>query len=530
MVRDTDTIHNSGPADTAGADAASGTKAKIKELELLADIVMSHQAQGQKVVLCHGVFDLLHIGHIRHFEEAKKMGKILVVTITPDQYVNKGPFRPAFSESLRAEAIAALKCVDYVAVSNWPMAINLIKLLRPNYYVKGSDYENAEKDVTGGISLEREAVESVGGQLVFTNEVAFSSSALINRYLPAFSKELTDYLQRFSSMYSADDVVRYLDKMRPLKVLTVGEAIIDEYHYCRALGKSSKEPMLAVKSLSSEKFAGGTLALANNVANFADSAGMLSMIGDNDSEEDFLRTTLKSTIDARFLRRLNSPTIVKRRYIESELFTKLLEVYSINDAALDETDNRALCAMLEEMVPQHDVVIVADFGHGMLTREAAQIICKKARFLALNTQSNAGNIGFQNIYKYSRADYVCITENEARLEARDRNGDLNVIVAKLAHDLGCTTVSVTRGKHGCTCYSPAAGFHQAPSIAGQVVDRMGAGDAFLSVTSMAAALSAPPQLIGFIGNAVAAQAVATIGHRESINRVTLTKFITSLLK
>ena len=512
------------------AATASATADKIRELEALAQIVQSHKVRGEHVVLCHGVFDLLHIGHIRHFEQAKKEGEVLIVTLTPDQHVNKGPHRPAFSQTLRAEAIAALNCVDYVAISRWPMAIDLIKLLKPSFYVKGSDYEDPEKDVTGGIALEREAVESIGGQLVFTDDIVFSSSALINRHLPIFTKELSEYLDRFSSQYSADDVVHYFDMMRPLKVLAIGEAIIDEYNYCEAIGKSSKEPMLAVKHLSSEKFAGGSLALANNVANFSENVGIVSFVGDSDKEEDFVRESLQPAIKARLLRRRNSPTIVKKRFIESYFFTKLLEVYAINDAALDETDNETLCTTLAEILPQYDAVIVVDFGHSMLTPEAARIICDKARFLAVNTQSNAGSLGYQSIYKYSRADYVCITENEARLEARDRNGDLKTIMPKLAKGLSCGRVVVTRGKTGCICYGTDEGFLEMPAVAGQVVDRMGAGDAFLSVTSLAAALQAPLEVIGFIGNAVGAQAVATVGHRESINRATLSKFITSLLK
>src|SRR5262249_19501748 len=154
----------------------------------------------------------------------------------------------------------------------------------------------------------------------------------------------------------------------------------------------------------------------------------------------------------------------------------------------------------------------------------------KARFLAINTQSNAGNLGYQSIYKYCCADYVCITEDEARLEMRQRKGELKSIVTTLARDLSASRVVITRGKGGCICYSDEQGFVEVPSVAGQVVDRVGAGDAFLSVTSLAAALTAPLEVLGLIGNAVGAQAVATVGHRESISRVQLTKFLTSLLK
>src|SRR5437016_229254 len=114
---------------------------KIKPLAELARLSKSLRAKGKKVVQCHGVFDLLHIGHIRHFEQAKKLGDVLVVTLTRDPYVNKGPHRPVFAQDLRAEAIAALGCVDYVALNETPMAVEAIKSLKPHFYVKGSDYK-----------------------------------------------------------------------------------------------------------------------------------------------------------------------------------------------------------------------------------------------------------------------------------------------------------------------------------------------------------------------------------------------------
>jgi len=114
------------------------SQSKISTLDELAVQVRAEKEGGAKIVHCHGVFDLLHIGHIRHFDEAKKMGDILVVTLTPAHLVNKGPGRPVFTESLRAEAIAALNCVDHVAINKWSTAVETINLLAPDFYVKGS--------------------------------------------------------------------------------------------------------------------------------------------------------------------------------------------------------------------------------------------------------------------------------------------------------------------------------------------------------------------------------------------------------
>ncbi len=187
---------------------------------------------------CHGVFDLLHVGHIRHFKQARKYGDVLVVTITPDKYVNKGPHRPTFNEKLRAEVLAALDLIDYVAVNKWPAAVETIKLLKPNFYVKGVEYENVENDLSGKILDEERAIKEVGGEIIFTQDITFSSTALINRYLHAFPKETEDFLMDFSKKYTSKQVISYLEQLKDLKILIIGEAIIDEYQYGHAIGKA----------------------------------------------------------------------------------------------------------------------------------------------------------------------------------------------------------------------------------------------------------------------------------------------------
>ena len=160
---------------------------------------LEEKDEDKSVVLCHGVFDLMHIGHIKYLEDAKKYGDILVVTITPDQYVNKGPNRPVFSQNLRAEALAALQSVDFVAINEWPTAIETINLLAPNFYVKGPDYKNLFEDISGNILLEKNAVESQGGSMVFTDTPTESSSSLLNEYFEGRNKLQKDFINQVKS-------------------------------------------------------------------------------------------------------------------------------------------------------------------------------------------------------------------------------------------------------------------------------------------------------------------------------------------
>lgn len=507
-----------------------GTNRKLTNLEQLAEVLPSLRAEGKRIVLCHGVFDLLHVGHIRHFEQAKKLGDILVVTVTPDHYVNKGPHRPAFNQDLRAESIAALGCVDYVAINSWATCVETIKLLRPNIYAKGADYRDASKDHTGKIVEEEAAIKSIGGEIAFTDDIAFSSTSLINKYFSPFAKEISNYLVDFSERYSADQVLTHLENARSLKVLAIGEPIIDEYQYCESIGKSTKEPVLATRYLSTEKFAGGILAVSNHVANFCDRVALLTFLGTEDSQEDFIREHVNSNVEKMFFYKASSPTIIKRRFVESYLLSKLFEVYVMNDEELSQAENRAFCTRLRDILPQYDVVIVVDYGHGMLTGDAIDILSNQARFLAVNTQANAGNRGFNTILKYPRADYVSMSEHEIRLEFKNRRGDLRDMVLAVSQKLSCGRVIVTRGKYGCLCYGKDEGFFEVPAFALKVVDRIGAGDAVLSLTSLCVAQQAPMEVVGFIGNVIGAEAIATVGHRTPIERASLFKHIVSLLK
>ncbi|MDP1571592.1 MAG: PfkB family carbohydrate kinase [Vicinamibacterales bacterium] len=504
------------------------TSSKIRDIHELAAALPELRA-GRVVVHCHGVFDLLHIGHIRHFNEARKAGDLLIVSITPDRFVNKGPHRPVFTEALRAEAIASLGCVDYVTVNQWPNAVEAIQLIKPDKYAKGSDYRDAAADHTGGITLERQAVEAAGGTLIFTDDITFSSSSLLNRHLPVFSADVNQYLAEFRERYPAADVVDYLNRARQLRVLVVGEAIIDEYQYCETLGKSGKEPILAAQYVRGETYIGGSLAIANHAASCAADVTVLTLIGTEDSHEDLIRAKLSPNVHPELIEMPGAPTLVKRRFVETYPFQKLFEVYVMDETAA-EARSADVCAALERLVPEFDVVVVADYGHGMLDAEAVRVLGERSRFLAVNVQVNAGNHGFNTISKFRRADFVSLSEKEIRLEARNPSGDLRRIVKSVADELRCGNVLITRGAKGCLCYGADTGFFEVPGFAIKTVDRVGAGDAVFAVASLCAALGAPAEVLGLLGNAVGTQAVGIVGNERFIERAPLVKHIEALLK
>jgi rfaE bifunctional protein kinase chain/domain len=370
----------------------------------------------------------------------------------------------------------------------------------------------------------------VGGQLAFTDDLTFSSSKLINRYFAGYPNELSEYLASFAARHRADEVTSYLRAAKGLKVLLVGEAIIDEYAYCETMGKTGKEPILAVRHLRTDRFAGGTLAAANHLAAFCDHVHLLTFLGTVNSHEEFIRSSLSPKIRTTFLHLKDEPTIVKRRFVERYPFQKLFEVYEISDKESHETASRALGAKLESLLPGYDLVIALDYGHGMLDAAAVNTLANRAQFLAVNTQINAHNRGFNTISKYPRADYICVSENELRQDCRTRQQALKQVTQQIAERLACSRVTITRGERGCLCYDREQGFFEVPAFTSHIVDRVGAGDAVFAVTSLCAAQNAPMEVIGFTANIVGAQAVGIVANQRSMDRILVMKHIETILK
>ena len=504
---------------------------KIVSLEKLAEIVNSNKSDSKTIVHCHGVFDLLHIGHIKHFQEAKSLGDLLIVTLTQDEFVNKGPGRPAFPAELRLEAIAALESVDYVALNHWASAEKAIELLKPSIYFKGPDYRNNKDDVTGKIKKEIEAVEGVGGKIKYSTEVTFSSSSLLNKYGDVYSESQKDFISSVSTNINPSEVGNLLETLKELKVLLIGETIVDEYVFCEALGKSGKEPVLALRNILTEQYLGGTAAVANHLANFCDSVTLISALGELREYEEFVDKNLAKNIKADFISKDNSPTILKKRFVDHLTNTKTLGVYSINDENLSPNNEKDFRAIIEKKISTCDLVIVTDYGHGLISETTAKWISDKAPYIALNAQINAANRGYHTLNKYNKVDCVIINEGELRHELRSRDGDLKDLMTNLSEEMQTKSLVVTRGNQGATLYnSVAKKFITCPAFASKVVDKIGSGDAMLALLSASLRAGYDESFSLLIGSLAAAQSVETISNSKSVNKETMLKTIQHLLK
>ncbi len=507
-------------------------KNKIVPLAQLGEISAKLKAEGKKIVHCHGVFDLLHPGHFKHFESAKKFGDILVVTITEDKFVNKGPGRPIFNELLRAETLAAIEVIDYVAINHHKLAIAALEVIKPDFYVKGQDYKNDKDDITGGIIDERNKVEQYGGKLVFTEEVQFSSTNLINRNFDFANDELKEYLKKIRNKTSFDKLKNDFEKIAEIKVLIIGDIILDEYTFVEPLGKSSKSATITAKKYQSEIYAGGVLAVANHIANFVKEVKLITTYGENFGTNylEFIKSKLNSNIIFPEIYIKDRPTVLKRRYVDKTFKHKLFEIIEIEDSPLPDEVRVKIFQQLASNINNYDLVVVSDFGHGLIDKYIIEHITKTGIYTAVNAQTNSANTGFNLLTKYPACDYFSIDENESRLAMHDKYSDINDLISHLMKRMNAKLGAITLGTKGSILSSANSEYiAKAPVLSGEIVDTIGAGDAYLSISSLLAKNGNTPDEIAFVGNAAGSMATRILGNKSYIEKVPLLKFLKTLL-
>lgn len=501
---------------------------KIRRIDEISSVIAAEKEQGHKVVHCHGVFDLLHPGHFRHFREAKEQGDCLVVSLTPDRFVNKGPGRPTFTEKLRLEQLASLACVDFVVLNDSPDAVSIIKKVCPDLYVKGSEYRNHARDVTGKISDEMHAVHEVGGEIYYTDGIVFSSSNLINRFFDQDASRIAPFMDEFKKRFSLSDVIDSVESLSDLKVLVVGDAILDEYQYVALLGQSGKGQQITTALQDNELFLGGSLIIANHIAGFAKSVDLLTAVGKTCPHLSKIKAELLENVSPHFIETQIS-TLLKKRYVQKDgkSLSKLFETYSSTRTLLDGSQSQEVISFLQK--GDYDLVLACDFGNGFTNIEIIAALCSMPNFLAVNTQINSGNRGFNVITNYLRADYISLNEPELRLAAHDKDSRLEEVVADISSLLQTKAMSVTRGSEGVFFQTDSENIKM-PALTMQTVDRVGAGDSYLALSAMCMAKGLSPWIAGFLGSVAAAIDVQIIGNKESINKVGLCKYITRLMK
>ena len=404
-------------------------------------------------------------------------------------------------------------------------------MLKPDIYCKGPDFKFQADDITGKIFEEEDAIKSVGGEIKYTSGITFSTSSLLNKFGYVFTKSQKSFIHNLLKGQDFNEVKNKVDGLKNLKVLVIGETIIDEYVFCEALGKSGKEPVLVLRDLEMEQYIGGAAAIARHLSDFCGNISLLSMLGEKKEYEDFVLENLPGNIEPYFIFKETAPTIIKKRFVDQISKSKSIGVYSINDSPMNSENQNQLHTHLNDLITKHDLVIVSDYGHGFISRETAKHISKLSVFTSLNAQINAANIGYHTMSNYRDIDCAIINESELRHELRDRENSVEILMKQLSENLQVKIMVVTQGSGGATLFdSEKNKFYQCPAFAAKVVDKIGAGDAMLALISCSLKSGFDANLSLFMGSLAAAQSVETIGNSTPVNKVQLLKTFSHVIK
>ena len=505
-------------------------KNKILFLEELAEKTNRLKKQGKVIVQSHGIFDLIHPGILNHLYEAKKQGDVLVVTVIKDKDVRRGPGRPVFPEHLRLENVASLQQVDYVCLVDDEIPFDCLKRINPDVFAKGQAYKERDQKIHEKIFQEEKELYLGKCKIYETKGFSFSSSEIINSFLDIYPEETKNFLKSLMQKYKFEEIIEKIDSLKNLKILIIGDSIIDEYHYCLPMGKSVKANLVVNKYLNHEVFTGGVLAVANHVAGLCSKVHLMTLLGKEDSREDFILENLRPNVQTKLFFREDGPTIVKKRYVDKYFNQKLFEVNYINDEFIDEEIENQVIDYLKKELPKYDLVLVSDYGHGLITKKIIDVIRKNSKILAINAQTNSINAGYNLITKYNNPDYVCLDEPELRLASQDKFSNVEEIATKITQTIDAECLIVTLGKKGSFGVDSKGNTNRTPIFSSKVIDTVGAGDAFFAFTAPCFSIGMPLDLMSFIGNAVGALAVQVTCTKRPVEKYELLEFINTLLK
>lgn len=467
----------------------------------------------KKIVLCHGVFDIFHIGHLDYFYKSKKFGDILIVSITDDSYiVNKGTNRPVFNSLDRAELLASLSIVDYVIINKSKTSVSLIKKLKPDFYCKGKDYKNFDEDLTGNITREFNAVKSIGGQFKSLSGRVSSSTKLLkilSSHVPINKNQVIQkFIDKLKLKFSLEDIIDSIKHFEE-NFTILGELIFDNYYNVEVLGKSGKEPILNYTIKDVDRFVGGSFLIFSIVRLFLNNANLITFFNKRDSKK-ILSKFKKDIINVDNFKK----SIKKNRYIDNYSKQKFFGIYETTDK---NTIPKSFYTDLKKkiLMKSHDNLICIDYGHGIFNDQIIKLIKNlKSKFKSINVQLNSDSYITYDIFKYTDFDYLCLQESEIRLACRNNLKNIETLMTNVYKKLNLRFLVVTKGNQGAVMLSKN-GFFYAPPFGQKIIDRVGAGDAFYSISAILLAKNIHEDIVLFLSSISAKYMVENLGTENS---------------
>lgn len=431
-----------------------------------------------KVSFISGNFNIIHAGHIRLFKYAKSISDYLVIGVYSDKKSNEYVY---IKEKFRLDAIKQLGLVDKVVLINKSLKSTL-KSIKPNFIIKGLEFQNNYNE-------EEEIIKNFNCEIIFSSgEISFSSSELFNNIHNKKEKIPYEYLQRHQ--ISKNDIHQVLNKFNELKVLTIGDLIIDEYIECNVAGLS-RETDSVVYSFSDKKlYLGGSGIIAAHASQVASKSYLISICG-NDDEEKFAKKKLSEYgVKNKIFKSSFRKTIKKTRFIDSQN-RNLFRLNHLNKIPSSDKMRSDIYSHVSKIIKNFDILILADFNYGLIDEKLISKLLVLARkhnvFVAADSQASSQ---FGNINKFKDVDLIAPTEYEARSALNDNSSGLIILSEKLRKITHVNNILLTQGKDGVFIhkFNKTKNIHEndtLPPFNNNPIDTSGAGDSMLVAASLA---------------------------------------------
>ena len=476
-------------------------KYKIKSQPELLEIIGSFPRE-KKVIVCHGVFDVVHPGHVRHLVYAKTKADILVITITADKHIKKGIYRPHIPEGLRALNLAAFEMVDYVIIDQKSTPINILNTIQPDFFAKGFEYTSS--GLPPATQEEADVVQSYGGQMIFTpGDVVYSSSKFLNLALPMVQLDKLLHLMEYNGI-DFDMLRQTLTKLSGYHVHVVGDTIVDTYTRTTFIGGQTKTPTFSVLYQGQDDYIGGAGIVSQHLRAAGAKVTFSTVLGD-DKLKDFVIEGLKASgVDIDPIIDSTRPTIQKNAIIAAGY--RLLKV--------DTLDNRAISHDIVEQLINRisnsdaDAVVFSDFRHGMFNRLSVPELTRAIPEKAFRVADSQVASRWGNITEFKGFDLITPNEREARFAMADQDSTVGRLASLLKESSEYRNLILKLGDRGifCTSDDPSAkdSYFSVDSFANNVVDAVGAGDALLAYATLTLMANGSLVMASILGSMAAA--------------------------
>jgi rfaE bifunctional protein kinase chain/domain/rfaE bifunctional protein nucleotidyltransferase chain/domain len=475
---------------------------KIKSIDEVRAVVGVYPRE-KSVVMCHGTFDVVHPGHLRHLLYAKSKADVLVVSVTADVHVSKGELRPHVPQDLRAASLAAYEFVDFVVIDGNATPIENLRTLQPDFFVKGFDYSAGV--VNPKTDEERETVTAYGGQMIFSpGDFVLSSTRLIRSAPPDIRYErLLSVMDRAKITF--DDLRRTLASVTGTSVCVLGDTIIDSYTRCSMIGGQTKTPTVSVLFESLEHFVGGAGVVAKHLAAAGAQVDFLTLLGDDELGRFAIKDLEATGVAIRPIIDKSRPTTDKNAILVDQY--RLLKVDTLDNRPMDGTIRSRFSELLGESTA--DVVVFSDFRHGIFNRASIPELTKSIPPQAFKVADSQVASRWGNITEFVGFDLITPNEREARFSLGDQDSNLRSLASTLYAEAQCKVLILKLGERGSMTYksqSPTdlAGWFQLDSFTTSAIDPVGAGDALLAYASLALKVSESPEQAAILGSIAAA--------------------------